>query len=132
MKLTLILIPLLLFMTWCTIDWNDEKDKKITELEKQVTELKSNKELELQKFEFEKQKYEESKWLKEQEREDKFKKECAINKQKLVDQMTDLLNKNCTTQECMEKITSDTRFQIPSNYNENCLEKKLDWTWQWN
>jgi hypothetical protein len=35
-KLLLILIPLL-FLSSCTIDWNDEKDKKITELEKQVT-----------------------------------------------------------------------------------------------
>jgi hypothetical protein len=35
MKLTLLLIPLL-FLSSCTIDWNDEKDKKITELEKQV------------------------------------------------------------------------------------------------
>ena len=59
-KLTFLLIPLI-FLSSCTIDWNDEKDAKITELEKQVTELKSDKELELQKFEFEKQKYEESK-----------------------------------------------------------------------
>ena len=36
MKLTpLLLIPLLFFSS-CTIDWNDEKDKKITELEKQI------------------------------------------------------------------------------------------------
>ena len=34
-KLTLLLIPLLLLSS-CTIDWNDEKDKKIAELEKQV------------------------------------------------------------------------------------------------
>jgi uncharacterized membrane protein (DUF106 family) len=39
MKLTLFLIPLLLLSS-CTIDWNDEKDKKITELQKQVQELK--------------------------------------------------------------------------------------------
>lgn len=38
-KLTLLLIPLL-FLSSCSIDWNDEKDKKIAELEKQVTELK--------------------------------------------------------------------------------------------
>ena len=59
-KITLLLIPLI-FLSSCTIDWNDEKDKKIAELAKQVQELKSDKELELQKFEFEKQKYEESK-----------------------------------------------------------------------
>ena len=40
MKLTIILIPLLFFMTSCTIDWNDEKDKKIAELEKQLIEQK--------------------------------------------------------------------------------------------
>ena len=37
-KLTLLLIPLLLLSS-CTIDWKDEKDKKIAELEKQVTEI---------------------------------------------------------------------------------------------
>ena len=36
MKLSLLLIPLLFFMTSCTIDWNDEKDKKIAELQKQI------------------------------------------------------------------------------------------------
>jgi hypothetical protein len=39
MKFSLLLIPLLFFMTSCTIDWNDEKDKKITELAKQIYEL---------------------------------------------------------------------------------------------
>ncbi len=38
MKLRLLLIPIL-FLSSCTIDWNDEKDKKITELEKQVNNL---------------------------------------------------------------------------------------------
>lgn len=38
-SLTLILIPLILLSS-CTIDWNDENDKRIAELEKQVTELK--------------------------------------------------------------------------------------------
>jgi hypothetical protein len=37
-KLTLLLIPLI-FLSSCTIDWSDEKDKKIAELEKQVTEI---------------------------------------------------------------------------------------------
>ncbi len=40
MKLTLLLIPLILLSS-CTIDWNDEKDKKIAELEKQNIELKT-------------------------------------------------------------------------------------------
>ena len=39
-KLTLLLIPLILLSS-CTIDWNDEKDAKIAELEKQNIELKS-------------------------------------------------------------------------------------------
>lgn len=38
-RLTLLLIPILLLSS-CSIDWNDEKDKKITELEKQVREQK--------------------------------------------------------------------------------------------
>jgi peptidoglycan hydrolase CwlO-like protein len=37
MKLTLFLIPLILLSS-CTIDWNDEKDKQIVELENQVQE----------------------------------------------------------------------------------------------
>ena len=36
-SLTLLLIPLL-FLSSCTIDWNDEKDKKITELEYKIQE----------------------------------------------------------------------------------------------
>lgn len=35
-SLTLLLIPIL-FLSSCSIDWNDEKDAKIAELEKQVT-----------------------------------------------------------------------------------------------
>jgi hypothetical protein len=41
MKLTPFLLIPLLFLSSCTIDWNDEKDKKIAELEKQVQELKN-------------------------------------------------------------------------------------------
>jgi hypothetical protein len=51
MKLTLLLIPLILISS-CTIDWNDEKDTKIAELEKQVQELKiSNEQLNKEKQE---------------------------------------------------------------------------------
>lgn len=42
MKFTLLLIPLLFFMTSCTIDWNDEKDAKIAELEKQNSNFEKN------------------------------------------------------------------------------------------
>ena len=38
MRSLTLLIPLL-FLSSCTIDWNDEKDKKIAGLEKQVTEV---------------------------------------------------------------------------------------------
>lgn len=34
-SLTLLLIPLLLLSS-CSIDWNDEKDKKIVELERKI------------------------------------------------------------------------------------------------
>lgn len=51
MKFSLLLIPLLLFMTSCTIDWNDEKDKKIAELEKQVQDDIFNKKQECTKLE---------------------------------------------------------------------------------
>ena len=37
--ITLLFIPLLFFMTSCTIDWNDEKDKKILELERRILEV---------------------------------------------------------------------------------------------
>ncbi len=43
-SLTLLLIPLL-FLSSCTIDWNDEKDAKITELEKHVTETRKKKKM---------------------------------------------------------------------------------------
>ncbi len=39
MKLILLLIPLLLLSS-CTIDWNDEKDKKIMELNQKIEEQK--------------------------------------------------------------------------------------------
>ena len=39
-SLTLLLIPLL-FLASCTIDWNDEKDIKIAELEKQVGQIQA-------------------------------------------------------------------------------------------
>ena len=45
-KITLLLIPLILLSS-CTIDWNDEKDAKIAELEKQITELKQKNDDEL-------------------------------------------------------------------------------------
>jgi uncharacterized membrane protein (DUF106 family) len=56
MKLTLLLIPLI-WLSSCTIDWNDEKDKKITELEKQVIELKEKNDDELFKKQQECQSY---------------------------------------------------------------------------
>ena len=42
MKITLLLIPLL-FLSSCTIDWNDEKNTKIVELEKQIMEWRTTK-----------------------------------------------------------------------------------------
>lgn len=48
-SLTLLLIPLLLFMTWCTIDWNDGKDKKIVESKKEIQEFQKNKEQNISK-----------------------------------------------------------------------------------
>lgn len=41
-SLTLLLIPLL-FLSSCTIDWNDEKDKKIVELNQKIEEQKKEK-----------------------------------------------------------------------------------------
>jgi outer membrane lipoprotein-sorting protein len=35
-KIFAILITLSLLLSSCSIDWNDEKDKKISELEKQI------------------------------------------------------------------------------------------------
>jgi hypothetical protein len=39
--LPIFLIPLILLSS-CSIDWNDEKDKKIAELEQKVQELEEN------------------------------------------------------------------------------------------
>ena len=69
-SLTLFLIPII-FLSSCTIDWNDEKDTKIEKLENQIQKNQSDKELELQKFEFEKRKYEEEKVSREKADEDK-------------------------------------------------------------
>lgn len=49
-SLTLLLIPLLLLSS-CTIDWSDEKDKKITELEKQIQDDTFSKKQECLKYE---------------------------------------------------------------------------------
>jgi hypothetical protein len=54
-KLSLLLIPLLFFMTSCTIDWNDEKDAKIAELKKQIQDDTFKKNLECNEY-FEKNK----------------------------------------------------------------------------
>lgn len=51
MKLTLLLIPLILLSS-CTIDWNDEKDKKIAELEKQIQDDIFKKKQECKKTDF--------------------------------------------------------------------------------
>ena len=51
MKLTPILLIPLLFLSSCTIDWNDEKDKKITELEKQIQDDTFKKKQECLKYE---------------------------------------------------------------------------------
>jgi hypothetical protein len=48
-SLTLLLIPLLLLSS-CAIDWNDEKDKKIAELEKQIQDDSFKKKQECSKY----------------------------------------------------------------------------------
>ncbi len=42
-KIFALLITLSLLLSSCSIDWNDEKDKKISGLEKQVTEMQKEK-----------------------------------------------------------------------------------------
>lgn len=42
MKNIIIVLSFTLFLTSCSIDWNDTKTQRITELEKQVTELKNS------------------------------------------------------------------------------------------
>jgi len=44
MKKVLLSIFLVLILSGCSIDWNDEKDQKIVELEKQVENLKKDQE----------------------------------------------------------------------------------------
>lgn len=48
-SIILLLIPLL-FLSSCTIDWNDEKDIKIAELEKQIQDDTFNKKQECTKY----------------------------------------------------------------------------------
>ncbi len=137
MRLTLLLIPLLFFMTSCTIDWNDEKDKKITELEGQIQELKSDKELELQKFEFEKKKYDESKEKDVQAREDKFRKECAKVKEENWKKFEDFIN-SCTgawntIDFCINSDAWKLLWKLSSDddFINTCIENKKNWTYQW-
>ncbi len=46
-KIFIVMIIISLFLGWCSIDWNWEKDTKIADLEKQVSELKKEKENDL-------------------------------------------------------------------------------------
>ncbi len=39
-RILIYIVPILLVISSCSIDWNDKKDAKIAELEKQITELK--------------------------------------------------------------------------------------------
>ncbi len=52
-KLTLLFIPLL-FLSSCAIDWNDEKDTKIAELEKQILQITEQKKEVTKKIQFNK------------------------------------------------------------------------------
>jgi hypothetical protein len=45
--ISILLILTVSFLSWCSIDWNNGKDKKIIELEKQVSEIKKEKENDL-------------------------------------------------------------------------------------
>lgn len=111
-------IPLLLItsllLSSCSIDWNDEKDKRIAELEEKIAEIKSSKDLELEKFEFEKQK-----------RVDNFREECIKLRDKASDQILKFLN-SCTYKNCQEEFLADPKNKIPTNYVDRCLENKLN------
>jgi hypothetical protein len=134
MKLTLLIIPLILLSS-CSIDWNDEKDKKIAELEKQVTELKSDKELELQKFEFEKQKYEEQKKLKIESEskkvEESYRQECTKINEANIKNYENFIGKCMnywgTADFCMNNEWWKLLWNQISNKNfiAECVEKKL-------
>lgn len=109
MKNIIIIIILLwwiLLLTWCSIDWNDEKTKKIEEqnnkiesLEKELSNLKISNNLELEKLEFEKQKYEEEKLYNKEKSIDKqnevYKKECIKEQENQWKNYEDFINK-CT------------------------------------
>lgn len=81
-----IFIIALLSLSWCSVDWNWEKDKKITELSSQLDSLKNElheADIQADKLEFEKQKYEEEKvkkeMIEEQEKsKEQAKEECLI------------------------------------------------------
>ena len=43
-----------------------------------------------------------------------------------MENVADILNKNCVTKECVEKLLVDRNLQLPPNYIDNCLQQKLD------
>lgn len=107
MKKIVLIIISFIFLTWCSIDWNNEKDKKIDELnnkigklEQELTDLKISNDIELQKLEFEKQKYEKEKLYSKEKSIDKqneiYRKECLEEQDMQWKNYEDFINK-CTT-----------------------------------
>ena len=117
------LLPFLLIssliLSACSIDWNDEKNKKIAELEKTKEQLEKQVEQLTEKADIEKEKIE----LEKQKRTDTLRKECEDKLDEMHDQRLKILN-SCETKDCQDKFMNDPKFKISSTYVEDCISLK--------
>jgi protein involved in sex pheromone biosynthesis len=116
-------IPLLIIasilLSGCSIDWNDEKENKIVELEKMKEQLEKQIEQLTEKADIEKEKIE----LEKQKRTDTLRKECESKLDEMHDQRLKILN-SCVTKDCQDKFINDPKFKISSTYVEDCISLK--------
>jgi len=141
MKKIIFLLITIFFITWCSIDFNDDKDKIIVELNNKIIDLnekikiiKEWNDLDFQKLEFEKQKYEENKSLnkenKEIEKIELYKKECLTLKESNSKKYEEFIN-TCTNKWwntidfCINSPAGKSLNDLSNQaYFEKCLDEK--------
>ena len=137
-KFIITIVVFSLLLTSCSVDWNDEKDKKNSDLSTQIADYRkqiadlndklTKQEIEKEKLDFEKTKYEEEKQLNqakdEQAKLDKEKidsekeaelvrtytKECAVSLEKLNKNLMDMVNNGCQTKLCQDNVIANPHF----------------------
>lgn len=133
-------ILMLLLLTSCSIDWNNEKEQKIEELsnkienlEKELSDLKTSNDIELQKLEFEKEKYEEEKNYSKEKSIDKqngiYRNECLEEQDKQWKNYEDFINKCNNYGNTIDFCINSPAGKLFStffakDYISKCIEKK--------